>query len=380
MEVSEKELYKYKIEADLGNIESQCELANCYSNTDQYKNYDEAFKYYKLSSNFGYIESIIELANCYRIGEGCEKNLEEAFKLLNINLNNNYLIENCRYNIYDIYCNLVSYYYNGYGCEKNVYKAIEYCILSVKAGNEFAKEKLFNIARVYKFGEYQGKIVEKNFELSFKLYKLLADENDPSGLCQIGNCYSDGIGCEKNLEEAYKYYTLSVINNGSDAYFYLALCYNDGIGCERNLKEAFKYYKLLSDDGNEYCMNKIGEFYFEGTGCEKNVEEAFKYFKLLSDNGTPIACYNLYKCYFDGIGCEENKEIARIYLDLYLILTEVNDEDNEVDDKDICSICLSDEGRFCKLKNCNHIFHFNCIKELLINEIKHCPNCRTNFK
>ena len=52
---------------------------------------------------------------------------------------------------------------------------------------------------------YEGTV--KNFKLAVYWYKLSADQNDPSGLINLGYCYHHGIGVEQDYPKALDLYT-----------------------------------------------------------------------------------------------------------------------------------------------------------------------------
>lgn len=61
---------------------------------------------------------------------------------------------------------------------------------------------------------------------------------------------------------------------------------------------------------------------------------------------------------------------------------EHNDNDSDIHiinniEEDLCSICLEKlEYNIVKTKVCNHLFHIDCGKRFISNNIKHCPICR----
>jgi hypothetical protein len=45
------------------------------------------------------------------------------------------------------------------------------------------------------------------------------------------------------------------------------------------------------------------------------------------------------------------------------IFTEIIDEKEEE-----CSICFENEGKWCKIKNCGHIIHYECFKKCVLDQ------------
>ncbi|KAA0047798.1 RING-H2 finger protein ATL18-like [Cucumis melo var. makuwa] len=66
-----------------------------------------------------------------------------------------------------------------------------------------------------------------------------------------------------------------------------------------------------------------------------------------------------------------------------LVVVRSYDEDHGGSSEEICSICLTEFGRsedsVCKLPNCEHLFHFNCIQEWIDRNRFTCPLCRCFF-
>ena len=48
----------------------------------------------------------------------------------------------------------------------------------------------------------------------------------------------------------------------------------------------------------------------------------------------------------------------------------------EYDDRDVCAVCFEEQsGKMARL-DCNHQYHFNCIRETLEREFRKCPLCQ----
>lgn len=72
-------------------------------------------------------------------------------------------------------------------------------------GDEVAQAELSRIYYNYCYGRY-GEERENIEKLVFYWAKKSAENNNISGLKQLGECYSKGIGCEENKEKAYDCY------------------------------------------------------------------------------------------------------------------------------------------------------------------------------
>jgi hypothetical protein len=85
------------------------------------------------------------------------------------------------------------------------------------------------------------------------------------------------------------------------------------------------------------------------------------------------------KYFFEYVPPKYRKELISKYPELINYL-ELNDSDLTIIKTDEnCSICQNNEGEWCKLNRCNHIFHCNCIKEWFKHSKKYeCPLCRKN--
>ena len=73
----------------------------------------------------------------------------------------------------------------------------------------------------------------------------------------------------------------------------------------------------------------------------------------------------------------ENNQIGQNNNNLHINIDAIPNENEKV-----CSICLSeflDNEMVCKLPECNHIFHRDCIREWLARNQK-CPFCRNDIK
>ena len=82
-----------------------------------------------------------------------------------------------------------------------------------------------------------------------------------------------------------------------------------------------------------------------------------------------------YTCYKRELNKNQNKVTPEINFDKYF-----TDNMIDIEDDDLCSICLSNfDNKDIKILKCNHFFHNDCIIEWLqVKEI--CPNCKLNLK
>ena len=90
---------------------------------------------------------------------------------------------------------------------------------------------------------------QENYDLAFEWYKKSADNNNPEGLFNLGQCYENGFGVEQDLEKALECYKSAAIKGNADAQYKLALVYIDSDYVKEDLNLAMSYCKKAAENG-----------------------------------------------------------------------------------------------------------------------------------
>lgn len=102
----------------------------------------------------------------------------------------------------------------------------------------------------------------KEYDKWFAAYLPLAEQGYPLAECQIGYCYTEGIGVEKDLEKAV-YWTRRAAEHGDwDGQFNLGSFYEEGLGVERDMKQAKHWYQEAARQNHDLAIKKCKELEF----------------------------------------------------------------------------------------------------------------------
>ena len=119
-----------------------------------------------------------------------------------------------------------------------------------------------------------------DYESAAKVFRSLAEQNDPSGQYALAIMYDMGEGVPQNSEEALKYYRLAAEQGHADAQNNLGVMYDQGEGVSVNYKEAMKWYLLAAEQGNQDAPNNIGVMHMIGLGVPRDFFKAHKWFSI----------------------------------------------------------------------------------------------------
>ncbi len=132
----------------------------------------------------------------------------------------------------------------------------------------------------------------------------------------LGVCYILGIGVVENDIEAVRLYQLAAMQGNAVAQCNLGGCYSNGVGgLVKNEEETVRLYQLAADQGNALAQNNLGICYATGFGgLVKNAEEMVRLLQLAAAQRNALAQYNLGICYANGICGLIKDEVAAVRL------------------------------------------------------------------
>ena len=81
----------------------------------------------------------------------------------------------------------------------------------------------------------------------------------------------------------------------------LGLCYSGGIGVPLDQKQAVKWYRKAAERGNAYAQVLLGVCLSKGNGTGINKKEAVRWITKSAEQGDAIAQFNLGCIYRDGL-------------------------------------------------------------------------------
>ena len=119
-----------------------------------------------------------------------------------------------------------------------------------------------------------------DYDTAVKVFRSLAEKNDPRGQYALAIMYDMGEGVPQNSEEALKFYRLAAEKGHADAQNNLGVMYDQGEGVSADYKEAMKWYLLAAEQGNKDAPNNIGVMHMIGLGVSRDFAKAHKWFTI----------------------------------------------------------------------------------------------------
>lgn len=141
----------------------------------------------------------------------------------------------------------------------------------------------------------------------FDSLKILAEENRPDVLKELGDRYLSGVGCERNEAQAEKYYILAMQMGSADACLALGLMYE-----AKDKEKADKYFYAGYRKGNMTCT-----FRFARGLMETNEDEALELLIFGAINGG-VECALYLKQYYAQRGEQSQAEYFSSLADGYM--------------------------------------------------------------
>jgi TPR repeat protein len=224
--------------ANNNDAQAQYVIAYMYRNGEGYaQDSIKAFEWYKKSAEQGYMDSEVELANCYYTAFGIEQNFEEsAVWYQKAAEKGNKIAQH----------SLGYLFLEGQGPKKDNEQAIFWFKKAVAQEN---MDSYIYLARLL----YDGNDSTKYSE-AFRLFKILADEENAESQFKLGVVYLEAKGVEGSDEKAFEWIKDSAAQNYLDALYKLSYLYENGIGTEIDTALA-REYKEKADELEYDWMN-----------------------------------------------------------------------------------------------------------------------------
>ncbi len=296
----EKAFNYYKRAVDAGDTGGLYCLGYCYAEGKGVeKNVPTAIDCWKKASENGNEFAESQLGFCYKIGDGIEKNLREAAFWYKKSADHGY-----DYAVSDFACCI-------FGLEDatrtEIVEAVNYL---TRASNAGAPKPTFILASVYN----EGKFVNQNKELAYKLWAKGGNAGDGSCSRMAGNCCRDGEGTTRDIEKAMRWYSQGAKQGDRVATMLAGFEYYSGEKIVRDHKKALWFFLRAADLGDVKGNYYAALVYESGEDMEHNLPEAFKHYSIASDAGdvnamVAKACYHM-----DGIGGAEKNETIGLEL------------------------------------------------------------------
>ena len=249
--------------ADFGSTIDQFNLAFLYEKGEKIeKNEKLAIKYYKLAADSNFAPSFTPLALllfrqsppdfsssfCYFSksaqkgdplalnytanflfhGKGVAKNISLAISIFEKAI----LLDDLQ-SMYDL---ATIYHFGKENIEKDLKKAKKFYYLAAEKGHKFAQ---FNLAMIMKISDSSS-----DHQLAFKYFIMAADQDLDKAICQLADCFDQGIGVDQNKEMAFDYYKRSADQNGNEnSQYRVGVCYYKGEGVIADREKSLFYLR-----------------------------------------------------------------------------------------------------------------------------------------
>lgn len=370
----EQALNHYTIAMKSGNTTAMVRLGDMYDEgTGVEQDYGKAFYYYKQAADAGDVDGLYWTGCYYNEGKGVEKsNLlacdywkkaadnrdNNAEFLLGLTLELDDELKNYKEAAYwykksadhgneSAICKFALCTLNREDASRReIVEAINYL---TRASNSGSNEATFYLAKVYN----EGKGVEKNQELAYKLWAKGA--NAGSGACSrlAGDCCRQGEGTPKDINKALRWFAQGAKQGDSLSALAAGYEYLFGENVDKDYNKALHFFYKASDLGDVRGNLYIARIYEEGEGVKEDLEYAFRHYTIAADAGNADAILSKARFYFYGIGCVENNKEKCLEL-----LCEILDNDCDIDEEYVVNLLCE-----CKAEDLNKDLFFRLISK-----------------
>ena len=155
-------------------------------------------------------------------------------------------------------------------------------------------------------------------------------------------------------------------------------------------EENFKRYQKIYEEDNEVISNFFTQFFFLLSKLLLKNEEQFDYNYKIAKNRKGFYFEEFKKNFEKYFGYPENKmmvDFLEILLKSFkklckdddtLKAEDIDDNSIEIDQRDFCPICLdyTDNNKSVHLKDCNHIYHLECLNLQIKKKLTICSLCK----
>jgi len=176
--------------------------------------------------------------------------------------------------------NLSYAYALGDGVERNEEQALHWMVMAAKGGYARAMPILQRQESI------QAELRSRRQDVAgYEADQLAAQSGDAKAQFVLATRLEDGKGVDRSMSQAIEWYRKSANNGLIEAQAYLGVIYDKGRGTKQDDMEAVRWYQNAAERGNGQAQYNLGVFYFYGRGVEVNKELARKWFERARDSG-----------------------------------------------------------------------------------------------
>ena len=184
-----------------------------------------------------------------------------------------------------------------------------------------------NLKSIFELSEHyqQGKEIDKDQYLSFRLVKYAAEQGYQKAFSVLGKYHAYGIGTQQNLHEAAHWFQKTDYRD-TEILALLAYCHHNGVGvpkdetkaydlwldaADQGHSEGFRFCQIAAEAGYARGQFTLGHFYQHGIGIPVNIQEALRLFHQSAEQNYVHAQCRLGILYSEGnYGIERDPVVA----------------------------------------------------------------------
>lgn len=178
--------------------------------------------------------------------------------------------------------NLSYAYALGDGVERDEEQALHWMVMAAKNGYARAKPILQRQEQI------QAELRSRRQDVAgFEAEHVAAQAGDAKAQFALATRFEDGKGVDRSMSQAIQWYRKSADAGFVEAQGYLGVIYDKGRGAKQDDMEAANWYRKAAEQGHGQSQYNLGVFYFYGRAFQANREEARKWFERARDSGYP---------------------------------------------------------------------------------------------
>jgi len=152
------------------------------------------------------------------------------------------------------------------------------------SATEMATAGFEEAVKAYEAGDYKTALAE---------WTVLAEQNDPAAMRNIGHLYRRGLGTKQNFERAMHWYMRASKLGFPRAQANVASMYLRGQGVKQDYVKAAEWFTKAARNGHTIAQYNLGLMYEYGKGVEKSTSKALAWYNLAAKAGHPKALNKL---------------------------------------------------------------------------------------
>jgi TPR repeat protein len=127
--------------------------------------------------------------------------------------------------------------------------------------------------------------VKGDYAAAYRLWKPLADGEDPVAMFNIAVLHAQGLGIPQDPQTAAQWYLRAAQGAYAPAQFNLGVAYLQGLGLPEDPGEARDWFLRAAEQDHRQAQYNLGSLYWQGLGVEADPVAARQWFQKAADAG-----------------------------------------------------------------------------------------------